>query len=109
APQPVFEQCLAEALELTRQWVPAWLERLVMVLREREASAPNYTERTALIDAYTALQRQREVVARHWLSTLAEEMEEAPTDLMGLPRRTSLRLDELELMGDDQVQEKVEV
>jgi hypothetical protein len=49
------------------------------------------------------------LVARHWLSALAEEMEEAPTDLMGLPRRTSLRLDELELMGDDQVQEKVEV
>lgn len=109
APQPVFQQCLAEALDLTRQWVPAWLERLVMVLREREAAAPNYTERTALIDAYTALQRQREVVARHWLSILAEEMEEAPTDLMGLPRRTFLRLDELELMGDDQVQEKVEV
>ena len=109
APLPVFEQCLNEALELTRQWVPEWLNRLQALLREREAMAPNYTERTALIDAYSALQRQREPVARHWLSALAEEMEEAPTDLMGLPRRTSLRLDELELMGDDQVQEKVEV
>jgi hypothetical protein len=109
APLPVFEQCLNEALELTRQWVPEWLNRLQALLREREAMAPNYTERTALIDAYSALQRQRELVARHWLSALAEEMEEAPTDLMGLPRRTSLRLDELELMGDDQVQEKVEV
>lgn len=109
APLPVFEQCLNEALELTRQWVPDWLNRLQALLREREAAAPNYTERTALIDAYSALQRQRELVARHWLSALAEEMEEAPTDLMGLPRRTSLRLDELELMGDDQVQEKVEV
>ncbi len=109
APLPVFQQCLNEALELTRQWVPDWLNRLQAVLREREASARNYTERTALIDAYSALQRQRDVVARHWLSALAEEMEEAPTDLMGLPRRTSLRLDELELMGDDQVQEKVEV
>ncbi len=109
APLPVFQQCLNEALELTRQWVPEWLNRLQALLREREAMAPNYTERTALIDAYSALQRQREPVARHWLSALAEEMEEAPTDLMGLPRRTSLRLDELELMGDDQVQEKVEV
>lgn len=109
APLPVFQQCLNEALELTRQWVPEWLNRLQALLREREAMAPNYTERTALIDAYSALQRQRELVARHWLSALAEEMEEAPTDLMGLPRRTSLRLDELELMGDDQVQEKVEV
>ena len=109
APLPVFQQCLNEALELTRQWAPEWLNRLQALLREREAMAPNYTERTALIDAYSALQRQHEVVARHWLSALAEEMEEAPTDLMGLPRRTSLRLDELELMGDDQVQEKVEV
>ncbi len=109
APLPVFQQCLAEALELARQWVPDWLNRLQTLLREREAMAPNYTDRTALIDAYSALQRQRDVVARHWLSALAEEMEEAPTDLMGLPRRTSLRLDELELMGDDQVQEKVEV
>lgn len=109
APLPVFQQCLAEALELTRQWVPDWLNRLQALLREREATASSYTERTALIDAYSTLQRQREVVARHWLSALAEEMEEAPTDLMGLPRRTSLRLDELELMGDDQVQEKVEV
>ncbi|MBL0919717.1 MAG: DUF1631 family protein [Hydrogenophaga sp.] len=108
APLPVFEQCLTEALEASRQWIPAWLDRLQGLLREREAMAPNYTERTALIDAYTALQRQRELVARHWLSALAEEMEDAPTDLMGLPRRTSLRLDELELMGDDQVQEKVE-
>ncbi len=106
---PVLEQCLAEALEVSRQWIPAWLDRLQALLREREAMAPNYTERTALIDAYTALQRQRDPVARHWLSALAEEMEEAPTDLMGLPRRTSLRLDELELMGDDQVQEKVEI
>jgi hypothetical protein len=106
---PVLEQCLTEALDVSRQWIPAWLDRLQALLREREAMAPNYTERTALIDAYTALQRQRDQVARHWLSALAEEMEEAPTDLMGLPRRTSLRLDELELMGDDQVQEKVEV
>lgn len=109
APLPVFEQCLTEAMEATRQWVPAWLELLQRQLREREAMAPNYTERTALIDAYTALQRQREPVARHWLSALAEELEDAPTDLMGLPKRTSLRLDELELMGDDQVQEKVEI
>lgn len=109
APLPVFQQCLTEALELTRQWVPDWLNRLQALLREREAAAPNYTERTALIDAYSALQRQREVVARHWLSALADEIEEAPTDLMGQSRRTSLRLDELELMGDDQVQEKVEV
>jgi len=108
APLPVFEQCLTEALEASRQWIPAWLDRLQVLLREREAVAPNYPERNALIDAYTLLQRQRDQVAQHWLSALAESLagdqEGAPNPL----RRPSLSLDELELMGDDQVQEKVE-
>jgi hypothetical protein len=109
APLPAFEPCLAQALELTRQWIPSWLDRVQTHLRERDAMATQYHERNALIDAYTALQRQREAVARHWLSALAERLEDAPTDLMGLPRKTSLSLDELELMGDEQVHEKVEV
>lgn len=108
APLPVYEQCLTEALEASRQWIPAWLDRLQVQLREREAMAPNYPERNALIDAYTLLQRQRDNVARHWLSALAEELEGVSGEAAGPVRRTSLSLDELELMGDDQVQEKVE-
>ena len=109
APLPVFEPCLAEALELTRRWIPPWMDRVQALLRERDAMATQYHERTALIDAYTALQRHREAVTRHWLSALAERLEDAPTDLMGLPGKASLSLDELELMGDEQVHEKVEV
>ncbi|MBX3610424.1 MAG: DUF1631 family protein [Hydrogenophaga sp.] len=105
---PELTRCLAEALEASRQWVPAWLDKVQTILREQERSAPNYYERTALIDAYTTLQRSRDAVARHWLSAIAESLEDAPSELLGLPKRTSLRLDELELMGDDQVVEKVE-
>lgn len=108
APLPVFEQCLTEALEASRQWIPAWLDRLEVLLREREAIAPNYPERNALIDAYTLLQRQRDGVARHWLSALAEALEGGGESGGNPLRRPSLSLDELELMGDDQVQEKVE-
>lgn len=108
APLPVFAQCLDEALESSRRWIPKWLDQLQSLLRDREALAPNYTARTALIDAYTALQRQREAVARQWLNALSERLEDDPAEALGAGRRTSLRLDELELMGDDQVQEKVE-
>ena len=105
---PVLTRCLAEALEASRQWVPAWLDQVQSLLREQERKAPNYHERTALIDAYTMLQRQREAVAREWLTAIANSLDDAPSELMGLPRRTSLSLDELELMGDEQVVEKVE-
>lgn len=104
-----FESCLQEAMDLTRHWVPAWLDHLLTQLRERETLAGHVHERQALADACLVLQRQREPIARHWLSGLADEMEEAPSVLAGLSRRTPLSLDELELMGDDQVNQKVEI
>ena len=37
--QSAFESCLQEAMDLTRQWVPAWLDQLLTQLRERETLA----------------------------------------------------------------------
>lgn len=95
-------------MERSRQWIPLWLDQLLTQLREQETLAAHLHERQALADACLVLLRQREPVARHWLSALADELDDAPSVLAGLSRRAPLSLDELELMGDEQVNQKVE-
>ena len=108
APLPVLDLCLKEALELSRAWVPAWLDRVHSLLREREQVEPRAHERQALAEAYQTVQRQRDAVARHWLSALADRLAQGPEELADQARKPALSLDELELMGDDQVHERVE-
>jgi hypothetical protein len=108
APLPVLQPCLKEALEQCRAWIPAWLERVHVLLREREQKERQAHERHALVDALQTVLRQRNEVAQHWLAALTERLERAPTGLPEPVRQASLSLDELELMGDDQVHERVE-
>lgn len=108
APLPVLDLCLKEALDLSRAWVPAWLDRVHSLLREREQIELRAHERQALAEAHQTVQRQRDAVARHWLSALADRLEQAPEQLADQARKPVLSLDELELMGDDQVHERVE-
>ena len=107
SPLPALDLCLKEALDQCRQWIPVWIDRVHALLRERELIQTQPHERLALLEAHQSVHRQRDVVARHWLSALADRIEQAPA-APGQARKPALSLDELELMGDDQVHERVE-
>ena len=108
SPLPALDLCLKEALDQCRQWIPAWIDRVHGQLRERELAQTQVHERQALLEAHQSVHRQRDAVARHWLSALADRLEQAPA-ASAQARKPALSLDELELMGDDQVHERVEI
>ena len=108
SPLPALDLCLKEALDQCRQWIPAWSDRVHGQLRERELAQTQVHERQALLEAHQSVHRQRDAVARHWLSALADRLEQAPA-ASAQARKPALSLDELELMGDDQVHERVEI
>jgi hypothetical protein len=105
-----FDACLREALAQTREWVPRWLGKLHATLKDREQSAGQLSEKQALVQARTTLESHRDLVATRFLAAFAEAMENAlPHTGSGSRRSPAVSFDELELMGDDQVQETVEL
>ncbi len=106
-----FDACLKEALALTREWMPRWLLQLQTTLRERESSARSNDEKQSLARARIALEAQRDPIASGFLAALAESVERSLPRAGGggLRPLQSVKFDELELMGDDQVQETVEL
>ncbi|WP_137918775.1 DUF1631 family protein [Hydrogenophaga sp. 2FB] len=104
-----FDACLREALVQAREWIPRWVGTLHGTLREREASASHLSERQSLLQARTTLESHRDLMATRFLAVLGESMENAlPHTGSGSRRSSTVSFDELELMGDDQVQETVE-
>ncbi|MCW5653454.1 DUF1631 family protein [Hydrogenophaga sp.] len=106
-----YDACLKEALAQTREWMPRWLSHLQSALRDRESSASQMHEKQLLIEARRALEGQRERIATGFLAAMAESVERSlPRGGSATGRRPqSVSFDELELMGDDQVQETVEL
>lgn len=105
-----FDTCLKEALTLTREWMPRWLTQLQTALKEKESSTSQMGEKQGLIEARHALESQRDRIATDFLASMAEAVEQALPRSGVSPRRSrSVSFDELELMGDDQVQETVEL
>jgi len=105
-----FDACLSEALSQTRQWLPRWLDHVGMALREREQGAGSAVERQAFIQARLQLDRQREGLQQRYVLTLSESVQTSLASVA--PKggaRAAVKFDELELMGDDQVQEAVEI
>lgn len=105
-----FDACLKEALVQTREWVPRWLDKLHTALKEKELSARHLNDKQGLVEARTALESRRDQVAIQFLESLADAVGNAlpATDTQARPAKT-VSFDELELMGDDQVQETVEL
>lgn len=104
-----FDACLREALVQAREWIPRWVGTLYGTLRDREASASRLSERQSLLQARTMLETHRDLMATRFLAVLGESMENAlPHTGSGSRRSSTVSFDELELMGDDQVQETVE-
>ena len=105
-----FDDCLKEALALTREWMPRWLSQLQVGLKDKESSTSQMGEKQGLIQARNALETHRDRIATGFFAAMAEAVEHALPRSGGGPRRPrSVSFDELELMGDDQVQETVEL
>ncbi len=105
-----FDTCLKEALSLTREWMPRWLTQLQTAFRDKESSSTQMGEKQGLMQARNALENCRDAIATGFLASMAEAVEQALPRAGGGPRRPrSVSFDELELMGDDQVQETVEL
>lgn len=105
-----FDACLREALAQTREWVPRWLGKLHSTLKDREFSANQLGEKQGMLQARTTLESHRDLIATRFLAAFAESMENAlPHTGAGSRRSPTVSFDELELMGDDQVQETVEL
>lgn len=105
----VFEACLSDALSRTRDWMPRWLDQVQAGLRERELTAPTALEKQALATARLALAEHRERVLTQYLVSLADALHIGDPDAGRGQPTTSFSFDDLELMGDDQVQEAVEL
>lgn len=105
-----FDACLRDALVRTREWVPRWLDKLHAAIKDREFSASQLSDKQVLMQARTTLESHRDLVATRFLAAFAEAMENAlPHTGAGSRRSPTVSFDELELMGDDQVQETVEL
>ncbi len=105
-----FDASIRQALTLTRDWVPRWLGKLHSTLRDREHSASHLSEKQGLVLARTTLETHRDLVATRFLAAFAESVQNAlPHTGSGTRRSPAVSFDELELMGDDQVQETVEL
>ena len=105
-----FDACLKEALVQTREWVPRWLDKLHTSLKEKELSARHLNDKQGLVEARTALETHRDLIAVKFIESLADAVSNAlpATDSLARSPKT-VSFDELELMGDDQVQETVEL
>jgi hypothetical protein len=105
-----FDNCLKEALAQTREWMPRWLTQLQTALRDRESQTNQMSEKHGLMQARSDLETYRDRIATGFLASMAEAVEQALPRSGSAPRRPkSVSFDELELMGDDQVQETVEL
>ena len=105
-----FDACLKEALVQTREWVPRWLDKLHATLKDKELSARHLSDKQGLVEARTALESHRDLIAVNFIEALADAVGNAlpASDTHARPAK-AVSFDELELMGDDQVQETVEL
>ncbi|MEZ5662803.1 MAG: DUF1631 family protein [Burkholderiaceae bacterium] len=104
-----YDACLREALAQMGEWIPRWLLQVQELLASREGTATRLSEKQGWFEARTALESHRAFLATRILETLASSIGDSLPEIAPSPRKLkSLSFDELELMADDQVQEKVE-
>ncbi|MDO8903503.1 DUF1631 family protein [Hydrogenophaga sp.] len=105
-----FDACLREALVQTREWTPRWLDKLRDTLYNREGTVAGLQEKQALVDARTTLESYRDRISSRFLEFFAESVYGSLGGEGGSTRKlNTMSFDELELMGDEQVQETVEL
>lgn len=109
--QACIHDALAEGPGMAKRWVVGLLESL----RQQEAKAANYHQKTLLIRAGAEMARSVEPFESRWVNEWKRAITEAlnnpsPGQSLGGRRPLSqVKFEELELMDDDQVQATVEI
>jgi len=115
APANAFQACLDEALQQSAFLMDRWCSKLVSALYERSLLIDNAPERHQLQTAIAALRKNRPAIERDFPGVLKKAID-ADLAPLGAPRKTaglgrslsSVSFEELELMGDSEVNEAVE-
>lgn len=104
-----YSACVKEALSQMEVWIPRWLGNVRAGLKQRETDARQLFEKQAYLEARTQLDSHRELIAVRFIESFAASVEGARVT-PGVTARSlqTVSFDELELMGDEQVQESVE-
>jgi Protein of unknown function (DUF1631) len=109
-----YEACLSEAIRQSPLVIRRWSTKLMDALYERAKVLPENAEKRQVLDAIASLKKNQPLIEREFPVALTQEIAEetgaAPPGSAGSSSRSfsSLSFDELELMGDNQVQETVE-
>lgn len=103
---------MADALAGVRVWVPAWLGKLQLELRQRETAAVHGREKQALLQAGKSLFSHRELIGSRFFDELASALgrRESPGDFSPTePARLHATpgLEDLALVDERSVQETV--
>jgi hypothetical protein len=109
-----FDACLKEALVLSAEWVPRWLDSLYDTLQQREAAVTSLHDKQAFAEARSKLESHRQLLSERYLSMLTDavlggSLAEPAAGPSAGRSLDSLSFDDLELMDHDQVQETVEI
>ncbi len=109
-----YQACLNEALQDAPLLIEHWYARLLDILYERSTSPSVLTEKRLMQDALVALKTHRATIEQGFAPALSKAVTadaQAGTLTNGASATralSALRFDELELMGDAQVQEKLD-
>lgn len=105
--RPDIDVYIQDALSQTAQWLPRWLDQVSVSLKNLEATEPGVMERKALNQARLEADRHRESMVPAFRKELETAASGTRSGNAGAGK-SGVSFDELELMGDDQVQETVE-
>ncbi|NML84982.1 DUF1631 family protein [Polaromonas sp.] len=109
-----YQSCLEEGLSQSSGLIQRWCSKLVDALYMRSMAQPEATERRALQDAVGVLKTSRVAIELGFVDQLATAIaDDTRPGASQNPNSTArsfsaLSFDQLELMGDNQVQEAVE-
>lgn len=111
---PAYQACLDEGIKRAAILIQQWCAQLLDTLSARSLTISAGAERHPVNHAVVVLMRNRMVMAQDFVVELkramADDAQLIPTRPIGKPLRalSTLKFDDLELMGDHQVQEAVE-
>jgi hypothetical protein len=109
-----YQYCLDEGLKQSSSLIQRWCSKLVGALYERSMTQSEATERRFLQNAVGALKENRASIEMGFVEQLAlavaDDTRPGAAQKSGISARSfsNLSFDQLELMGDHQVQEAVE-
>ena len=111
---PAYQACLDEGVRQASALIQQWCAQLLDTLSARSLTISEGAERHPVNHAVIVLMRNRMLMAQDFVTELKQAMSDdallIPPPKTGKPLRAlaSLKFDDLELMGDHQVQEAVE-